>query len=82
MKIRISELAHELRCKANEVLASLPGLGIVYPNAITHNTRVEAEEADKVRAHFKANPDLAEPKVDSATLGRAKSIAAMFGEEI
>jgi len=82
MKIRISELARELSCKAKEILDALPGLGIVYANAITHNTRIEVEEAEKVRKHFAANPDLAEPKVDSVTLGRAKSIAAQFGEEI
>jgi len=75
-------LAHELRCKANEILNALPGLGVKYTGTITHNTRLEAEDADKVRKHFAANPDLAEPKVDSVTLGRAKSIAAQFGEEI
>jgi len=82
MKIRISQLAGELRCKANEVLEALPGLGITRPNAITHNTSIEVAEADAVRAHFAANPDLAEPQVDHVTLGRAKSIAAQFGEEI
>ena len=82
MKIRISQLAGELRCKANEILEALSGLGITRPSGITHNTSIEVEEAALVRAHFVANPDLAEPKTDSVTLGRAKSIAAQFGEEI
>ena len=41
-----------------------------------------AEVAEKVRAHFAANPHVREPKVDAKTLGFAKSIAARFGEEI
>jgi hypothetical protein len=81
-RTRVSELAGELRCKAREILAVLPGLSISRPNIITHNTRIEAEEAEKVRRHFAANPNLREPRVDSVTLGRAKSIANSFGEEI
>jgi hypothetical protein len=81
-KTRVSELAHELRCKAREILQTLPGLGIKYTGAITHNTRLEAGDADKVRRHFAANPTLREPRVDHVTLGRAKSIADQFGEEI
>ena len=84
MKTRISELAHELRCKAKEILDALPGLGITRPapQKVTHSTSLEVAEADAVRKHFAANPDLAEPQVDHVTLGRAKSIAAQFGEEI
>src|SRR5271170_8009192 len=33
-KTRVSELAHELRCKANDILGALPGLGIKYTGAI------------------------------------------------
>jgi Translation initiation factor IF-2, N-terminal region len=82
MKIRISQLAGELRCKANEILEALPGLGITRPSKITHNTSIGVAEAEIVRAHFVSNPDLAEPKTDAKTLGFAKSIAARFGEEI
>jgi len=81
-KVRVSQLAGELRCKANEILEALPGLGVTRPKALTHNSRLEAQEADKVRAHFTANPDLKESKVDSVTLGRAKAVAHQFGEEI
>ena len=81
-RIRVSELAHELRCKAVEILAVLPGLGIKRTSLITHSTSIQAEEADKVHDHFAANPHLREPMVDHVTLGRAKSIAACFGEII
>ncbi len=82
MKIRVSELAYELRCKAREILIVLPGLGVEYTGAITHNTRLEAEDADKVRQYFASNPHLAEPKIDAVSLGIMKSIAGRFGEEI
>ena len=81
-RTRVSELAHELRCKAYEILAVLPGLGIKRTGPITHSTSIQAEEADKVRKHFASNPHLREPRVDSVTLGRAKSIASCFGEII
>ena len=82
MKTRVSQLAGELRCKANDILNALPELGIKHNETITHNTRLEAEEADAVRKHFAANPVAREPKVNHHTLGQAKSIAARFGEEI
>ena len=82
MKIRVSQLAGELRCKANDILNALPGLGIKHHEAITHNTRLEAGEVDAVRKHFAANPLAKEEKVDHVTHGLAKSIAARFGEEI
>jgi len=80
MKTRVSQLAHELRCKAKEITDILPGLGIA--RVVTHSSSLTTEEVDAVRKHFAANPDLAEPQVDHVTLGRAKSIAAQFGEEI
>ena len=81
MKIRVSQLAGELRCKANDILTALPGLGIKHREPITPNSRLEAEEVDKVRKHFVANPVVKE-HVDHVTHGLAKSIAARFGEEI
>lgn len=81
-KTRVSELAHELRCKANEILETLSGLGITRTGNISHSTSLLADEAEKVRSHFIANPTLREPKVDAVTLGRAKSVAAQYGEVI
>jgi len=81
-KVRVSQLAGELRCKAKDILEALSGLGIEREQKITHNTRLEAEEADKIKSHFASLPDLHEPKTNHVTLGHAKSIAARFGEEI
>lgn len=82
MRIRVSQIAGELRCKATEILNVLPGLDIKRTGTITPNTNLDVAEADKVRKHFAANPNLKEPRVDHITLGRAKSIANSFGEEI
>jgi translation initiation factor IF-2 len=79
-KIRMNELAHELKCKANDILAILPSLGVTERKS--HSSSLTFEVAQKVRAHFAANPTAREPKVDSKTLGLVKSIAARFGEEI
>ena len=79
-KMRVSELAHELSCKAKDIIDALPGLGI--QRKVTHLTSLIIEEADAVRKHFTANPHWKEPKVDARTLGIAKSIAARFGEII
>jgi hypothetical protein len=79
-KIRMNELAYELKCKAKEIIDILPGLGVTEPK--THSSSLTYEVAQKVRAHFAANPTAREPKVDSKTLGLVKSIAARFGEEI
>ena len=81
-KTRVSQLAGELRCKANEILNVLPGLGITRTGNITHSTSLLYAEAEKVRQHFKAQPDLREPKIDAVSHGLMKSIAARFGEEI
>jgi Translation initiation factor IF-2, N-terminal region len=77
-KIRVSDLAHELQRRAVEIIYALTELGVT--RVVTHSSRLEAEEADKVREHFKLKPR--EPKVDHVTLGLVKSIAARFGEEI
>jgi Translation initiation factor IF-2, N-terminal region len=82
MRIRVSQIAGELRCKSDEILGVLPELGITRTGAITHNTSLDADETDKVRQHFAANPNLKEPRANSRTLGLVKSIAARFGEEV
>jgi translation initiation factor IF-2 len=79
-KIRMNELAHELRCKANDILAILPGLGVTEKKS--HSSSLSYEVAQKVRAHFAANPTAREPQIDSKSFGLMKSIAARFGEEI
>ena len=79
-KIRMNELAHELKCKAKEIIDILPSLGVTEPK--THSSSLTYEVAQRVRSHFAANPHVREPKVDARTLGFAKSIAARFGEEI
>ena len=51
MKTRVSQLAHELRCKAKEITDILPGLGIA--RVVTHSSSLTTEEVDAVRTMVK-----------------------------
>ena len=50
-KIRINDLARELEVKSKAIVDSLVTVGITEKK--THSSSLEADEAVKVRAHFK-----------------------------
>ncbi|MFB3916683.1 MAG: translation initiation factor IF-2 [Terriglobales bacterium] len=56
-KIRINDLARELEVKSKAILDVLPSVGITEKK--THSSSLEAEEAEKVRAHFRAEAEAA-----------------------
>jgi translation initiation factor IF-2 len=58
-KIRINDLARELEVKSKAILEMLPTIGIT--DKRSHSSALEAEEAEKVRAHFRAAAGGAEP---------------------
>ena len=49
-KVRINDLARELEVKPRAIIDILPELGV--PAGKTHSSSLEADEAEKVRAHF------------------------------
>ena len=49
-KVRINDLARELEVKPRAILDILPELGVA--GGKTHSSSLEADEAEKVRAHF------------------------------
>ncbi|HEX9763910.1 MAG TPA: translation initiation factor IF-2 [Candidatus Acidoferrales bacterium] len=51
-QVRINELARELEVKAKALLDYLPELGVTEKK--THSSSIDADVADKVRAHFRA----------------------------
>ncbi len=55
-EIRINDLARELEVKASTIIDLLPSLGITEQK--THSSSVPVEIAQKVRQHFRQNPDL------------------------
>ena len=63
-KIRINELARELEVKSNVVIEYLAELGI--PDKKSHSSALDDEQADKVRAHFRAGGESATEKVEEA----------------
>jgi translation initiation factor IF-2 len=63
-KIRINELARELEVKSNVVIEYLAELGI--PDKKSHSSALDDEQADKVRAHFRAEGESAPEKVEEA----------------
>jgi translation initiation factor IF-2 len=54
-KIRINDLARELEVKSKAILDVLPLVGVTEKK--THSSSVEVDEAEKVRAHFRAQAD-------------------------
>jgi translation initiation factor IF-2 len=49
-KVRINDLARELEVKSRQILDVLAGLGV--EGGKTHSSSLEADEAERVRAHF------------------------------
>src|SRR5947207_14151790 len=49
-KVRIDDIAHELKVKSKSVLDFLPTIGIT--DKKSHSSSLEHDEADKVRKHF------------------------------
>jgi len=71
-KVRINDLARELELKSNAILEALTDVGVTEKK--THSSSLEADEADRIRAHFRkgsagssasrGEPKAAEPKID------------------
>ncbi len=55
MKIRINDLARELEVKSKAILDVLPLVGVTEKK--THSSSIEADEAERVRAHFQAQSE-------------------------
>ncbi|HJT01951.1 MAG TPA: translation initiation factor IF-2 N-terminal domain-containing protein, partial [Terriglobales bacterium] len=55
MKIRINDLARELEVKSKAILDVLPVVGVTEKK--THSSSIEADEAERVRAHFQAQSE-------------------------
>src|SRR5579883_3650726 len=49
-KVRINDLARELEVKSKAILDVLPEIGVTEKK--THSSSLEADEAERVRAHF------------------------------
>jgi len=67
-KVRINDLAKELEVKSRAILDILPGLGVA--GGKTHSSSVEADEAERVRAHFQR--DSRSTAAQSSAAGRGQ----------
>ena len=56
-KVRINDLARELEVKAKSILDLLPQVGVTEKK--THSSSIQADEAEKVRRHFRAQAEAA-----------------------
>jgi translation initiation factor IF-2 len=54
-KVRINDLARELEVKSKSILDLLPEIGVKEKK--THSSSIEADEAEKVRRHFRAQAE-------------------------
>src|SRR5437016_2574253 len=62
-KIRINDLARELEIKSKAIVDYLPSIGIT--DKRSHSSALDDEQADQVRAHFRAlaeHPETPEPE--------------------
>ena len=67
-KVRINDLARELEVKSRAILDVLTDVGVTEKK--THSSSLEADEAERVRAHFNRGG-----KASSASTGRAEAEA-------
>src|ERR1700675_3326767 len=67
-KIRINDLARELEVKSKAILDVLVEVGVTEKK--THSSSVEVDEAEKVRAHFRAAAEAQAAPAKSARGGR------------
>src|SRR5512142_161581 len=58
-KIRINDLARELEVKSKAILDILAVVGVTEKK--THSSSLEADEAERVRAHFQAQAQASQP---------------------
>jgi translation initiation factor IF-2 len=73
-KIRINDLARELEVKSKTIVEFLPEIGITEKRS--HSSALEDEQADRVRAHFRAlseSDDAPEPKAKQAPAAAPKA---------
>src|SRR5437868_11745652 len=68
MKIRINDLARELEVKSKAILDVLPLVGVTEKK--THSSSVEADEAEKVRGHFRAQAEAQTASKSASRAGR------------
>jgi len=70
-KVRINDLARELEVKAKAVLDLLPEIGVKEKK--THSSSIGADEAEKVRRHFRAQAEAATAAKESRAARPAPS---------
>src|SRR3979409_1196397 len=70
-KVRINDLARELEVKSKAILDVLQAVGVTEKK--THSSSLEENEAERVRAHFRANAE--------AQGAASKSVRTTRGEE-
>jgi translation initiation factor IF-2 len=62
-KVRINDLARELEVKSKSILDLLPEVGVKEKK--THSSSIEADEAEKVRRHFRVQAEAASSAKES-----------------
>ncbi len=70
-KIRINDLARELEVKSKSILDALSKVGITEKK--THSSSLEADEAEKVRKHFRAEAQAQSAAGKGARAGQSES---------
>jgi translation initiation factor IF-2 len=70
-KVRINDLARELEVKSKNILDLLPEVGVKEKK--THSSSIEADEAEKVRRHFRAQAEAASHAKESRAARPAAS---------
>src|SRR5438552_18743323 len=86
MKIRINDLARELKVKSKSILDVLIELGITEKK--THTSSVEADETERIRHHFGANnrpiqsrPVEVKPRLDLSKISKPGDASRLLIEK-
>src|SRR5215472_17055048 len=66
--MRINELARELEIPSKQVIEALPKIGIA--DKKSHSSKVEPDEAEKIRNYFRATSDAEKPPGATSRVSR------------